>query len=341
MEDADPLGPLPGLAITPGSILGGVLLGVFLIFLLAFLLALYGEDLLKKLAAALHLPWPEKHPTLSEEELKALLDRSETPENGTEVISEAEHDLIENVFAFGDKTVSEVMTHRLDLSALPEEASLADALALIDSDKYSRIPVYREDIDHIVGLVNARDILFYAATAGVPEDSQNLKKTPSAPADRHARGTAFHLRNFLREALYTPETAKIAALFRRMQNEHAHMMVVIDEYGGTAGVVTMEDVLEELVGQIQDEYDEEEPEAQPLGENTWLVDGSLSLSEISELLAVELPSEDYDTVAGLVMDALGRIPEEGEEVCILRGHLQIRIIRMDGRRIEKLQISRS
>lgn len=250
---------------------------------------------------------------ISEAELREILDRSSEGGN----IPDDEQVLIENVFAFGDKTAADCMTHRVDLVAVEHDADIATLVKLLVEEKFSRIPVYEEDIDHIIGIFNGRDLLLRIAE-GKMED--------------------FSLDQILREPSYTPETAKISSLFRQMQNEHSHMAIVIDEYGGTAGVVTMEDLLEEIVGQIQDEYDEEEPEIQEIGHACWLVDGGTSLEDLKDFCGIEINHEDADTVAGLVLDELDRIPEPNEKAEVSFGGLHFTVEKMEERRIEKVRV---
>lgn len=250
---------------------------------------------------------------LSEEVLRELLERS----NGEGGLPSQEQDMIENVFAFGDKSVTECMTHRVDIVAVELGTSLDEIIEIVKSEKYSRIPVYDEDIDHILGVVNTRDLLLFAT-----EEKKDQ----------------FRLDDMIRETSFTPETAKITSIFKQMQTEHNHMAVVIDEYGGTAGIVTMEDLLEEIVGNIQDEYDEEEPEIEKVGEQCWLVDGGTSLELIEETSGIEMPVEDFDTVAGLVLDLLDRIPEPDEHPSANHLNLILTVEKMEDRRIEKVRV---
>lgn len=261
---------------------------------------------------------PEEEAVLiNEDELKALLDR--VNESGR--IPDEEQELIENAFAFGDKTVQDCMTHRVDLIAVDRQAKADEILTLLAEEKFSRVPVYEGDIDHIIGQFNSRDFLIMAAQKG----TLNFQKT-------------WDLNQILREANYTPENARVSSVFRRMQKEHIHLMVVIDEYGGTAGVVTMEDFLEEIVGQIQDEYDEEEPEIQAINDYTWLVDGGTSLEDLEERTGIRLSDEDEDTLAGWFLSKLDRIPESGEKPTVREGRLQFVVEEMEDRRLKKIRV---
>lgn len=210
------------------------------------------------------------------------------------------------------------MTHRVDLVAVEKNTSLPELLKLLEEEKFSRIPVYEEDIDHIIGHFHSRDLLLRVASGRTGED--------------------FKLEDILRTIQITPETAKISAVFRHMQTTHSHMVVVIDEYGGTAGIVTMEDLLEELVGQIQDEYDEEEPDVQKISPNCWLLEGDTSPEELAEATGVELPAEEYDTIAGFILDRLDRIPDPDEAAQVRYHNALFTVAAMDDRRIEKVKL---
>lgn len=249
---------------------------------------------------------------IAESDLLDLLEQAQENEQDNFYSS----DFLENVFSFGDKSVSECMTHRTEVVAAEADMDMDAFIDLLRQEKYTRIPVYEDDIDNIIGQVHSRDVLFFALT-GKAED--------------------FQLKSFLRPLLYAPESQPISALFSQMQNENMHMAVAIDEYGGTAGIITMEDVLEELVGQIEDEYDEvEEADIIPLGEGQWLLNGSLDLEDLSRELELDLPCDEHDTVAGLVLELLDRIPEEGERPSVRWGDYVFTVREMDEKRISKL-----
>ena len=250
---------------------------------------------------------------ISEEALRELLEKSS---QGGKIKNE-EQALIENVFAFGDKSVGETMTHRVDMLALDLDCELDEVIRLIKEEKYSRMPVYETDIDHILGLVNARDILLEVAENG---------------------SESFHLSKMMRDVSFTPETANVSTVFKQMQREHNHMTIVIDEYGGTAGLVTMEDLLEEIVGNIQDEYDEEKPEIQVLNPQCWLLDGTCSLELLQKASGVTLPVEDFDTVAGFILELLDRIPDPDEHATVQYDCLDFRVESMEERRIAEVKV---
>ncbi len=231
----------------------------------------------------------EEDRSVTEEEIRMMVDVGE--EKGT--IDQAEKLMINNIFELNNKSVTDVMTHRTDILALPVEADLAEVTSVINSEKYSRIPVYAETLDSIVGILHAKDVLHYVTAGGGPE--------------------GFVLRDLLRRAYFVPTSKRIDILLRELQREKTHMAVIFDEYGGTEGLVTLEDLIEEIVGSIFDEDDEEEREIDRLSGDEYLVKGSVSLDEAAELLSAELPLDDYDTLGGFLIGQLGRIPVPGGE----------------------------
>lgn len=290
-----------------------------LFFLLANLLRLpvkFGSRLTNSLLKMRGIDPNKSERIVTEEELRMMLDASK--ESGH--IPDDEKTLIENVFEFDDKSVGDVMTHRMDMFAVDIETPFDELVEQVIDEKYTRVPVYEEDIDHITGILHVRDLLYYAYAN--PEKSKNLD-----------------LRTIMRAATFTPESKNTATLFREMQRDHIHLMIVIDEYGGTAGLITIEDLLEEIVGQIQDEYDEEEPEIMRLSESRWLVRGTVTPEELGEAVGLELPEEEYETVAGMVIDLLDRIPEPMEHPTVAWRNLDFQVRRMDERRIDLLDVT--
>jgi CBS domain containing-hemolysin-like protein len=251
-------------------------------------------------------------PFITEDEIRHMVDVAEEEDT----IEEEERELIHSVFEFGDTIVREVMVPRPDMITIPADASLDDALKTILDAGYSRIPVYEGDTDHIVGLLYAKDLL------------KRLHETKRPRA----------LRELVRKPFFVPEQKKVAELMREMQEQRVHMAIVIDEYGGTAGLVTIEDLIEEIVGEIVDEYDREEPLVEPIDEKTMRVDAKMSIDEVNELLGVELPHEEWDTVGGLVFGLIGRVPIAGETVRF--DSLEFRTERVTGRRIQKVVITK-
>ncbi len=252
---------------------------------------------------------------VTEEGIRMMVDIGE--EKG--VIEAEEAELIENIFEFNNQTAEEVMVHRTDVSALSIADTDEDILNTIRETGFSRFPVYDEDIDDIVGTLNTRDYLLNA---------QDAQPKP--------------LRELVRPAYFVPETVHADALFRDMQKRKTHIAVVVDEYGGTSGIVTMEDLLEQIVGDIYDEFDpQQEQEVTQIGENLWRVSGSVDLETLSDALDVDLPlDEEYDTLGGLVYGQMTAIPEEGTTPEVEAFGLHIQIEKIEGRRVETAIISK-
>lgn len=224
---------------------------------------------------------------VTEEEIRMMVDVGE--ERGA--IDETEKMMINNIFDFDNKTVSEIMTHRIDVVGIPIVATLEEILETIGSEKYTRYPVYREHMDDIVGILHVKDL-----TLHVMECDEE----------------AFDLEKLLRKPYHVPMARPIDEVFSDFQKNKVHMAIVIDEYGGTAGIVTIEDLLEEIVGNILDEYDEDERDIVRMDDQSLLVSGITDLDEIERLLEIGLPTERYDTVSGFVIGQLGRFPEAGD-----------------------------
>ena len=249
-------------------------------------------------------------PMITEEELRALLEAS--AQSGA--IEEEEKEIIRNVISFGDTDVRQVMTPRIDIKALDIGAGLPAMLELIMDSGHSRIPVYEGSVDSIVGIVHAKDLL---------------------PA--LARGErALDLRNVMRLPLSVPENRQVDELLAEFRRSSVQLAIIQDEYGGTAGLVTIEDLLEELVGEIKDEYDQEDPLLSPLGPDVYRIDARMGIDDLNDQLDLDLPHEDFDTVGGFVFGQLGRQPEEGESV--LYEELEFVVEKTDGRRVDKIRL---
>lgn len=229
------------------------------------------------------------------------------------VIEGVQKDMINNIFEFDDITAEDIMTPRTDVEAIEVDEPVEEALRIGVEDGYSRVPVYEEDIDHVIGVLYIKDLLPYVG--------QKL------PGD-------VSLRHLVRETYFVPGTKRCGELFSEMTEKHIQMAMVVDEYGGLAGIVTMEDLLESIVGNIQDEYDHEEEEITPLGDNIFDVDGSIDMEELGELLGRKMPEGDYDTLAGFIMDELGRIPGEDEQPTVTYENVTFTVLKMDDRRID-------
>ena len=233
-----------------------------------------------------------------------------------DVLAESERDLIESVIEFGETIVREVMIPRTDMTTIESNLSVEAALEVTSRAGFSRIPVTGENIDDIIGLAYVKDLI-------------------RAELDDH-EGVVGEM---LRPPHFVPETKKVAPLLREMQRDSFHMAVVVDEYGGIAGLVTLEDLVEEIVGEIVDEYDVEEPLVQRLPDGTLGVDGRMPIDELNDLAGLSLPEGDWDTVGGLVFDRFGRVPRE-DETCDCDGYV-LRVERVKGRRITRVRVLQS
>ena len=229
--------------------------------------------------------------SVTEEEIKMMV--SQGQEKGT--IKQEEQELINNVFELNDITVSEIMRHRKDIFAVDINISTEELLEELSQEeyRYSRIPVYEETIDEIKGILYVKDVL------------KNINKK------------SFKVKNVVKEAYFVSQNRLINEVFRELQKNKKQIAIILDEYGGTAGLITMEDILEELVGDIYDEYDEEEKEFEKIDDNTYILSGSLPIYDVNKLLDADIPEGDYDTISGYLQDKLGRIPEDDEETPII------------------------
>lgn len=225
-----------------------------------------------------------------------------------------ELELISQVLEFTDGIVREVMVPRTDMITVAASDDTDRALDVVLECGRSRIPATGDDLDDIVGVLYARDLLTLFDTGGEARPVSKIMHT----------------------TFFVPETKKVSELFRELQKQKVHLAVVIDEFGGTAGLVTMEDLLEEIVGEIVDEYDEEEPLIQPVAEGEYIVDGRLPVDELAELFGTELPDEDWDTVGGLVLGLAGRVPEEGEVFHL--DAITFTAERVQGRRVSRIRV---
>ena len=229
----------------------------------------------------------EEEEVVTEEEIRMMIDVSE--QKGS--INKDEKEMIENVFEFNDRVVSEIMIPRTEIYALDINMSISDAIEEIISDnRFSRIPVYEDTIDKIKGIVYVKDIVTCL------------------------KNKRIKIKNLVKEAFYIPETSHINDVFKELRKSKKQIAIVVDEYGGTAGLVTMEDILEELVGEIYDEYDVVEKKYEQLSEKEYLIDGELTIYEIEKILDVEIPEGEYDTLSGYLVHLLNRIPNKDEDI---------------------------
>ena len=250
----------------------------------------------------------------TEEEIRILVDAG----NEKGLIETERKEMINNVFEFNDRTVGEIMTHRTDMEALELTENLNEVFKAFNESGHSRIPVYDEDIDDIVGMLYVKDLLELFV------DEKKREK--------------FSIRNYMREPMFVYENLKCDDLFDEFQKTKVQVAIVLDEYGGTYGIVSMEDLLESIVGDIQDEYDDEEQEFQELNENHFIVDGAAIIDDVAKLIGVELDDSMNDTIGGLVMDKLGYVPEEDEHPSVTIGNAVFTIKSMDERSIDKIDI---
>ena len=249
--------------------------------------------------------------SVTEEEIKMMVDQGQ--EKGT--IKEEEKELINNVFELNDITVSEIMRHRKDIFAVDINISTDELLEELSKEeyRYSRIPVYDETIDEIKGILYVKDVL------------KNISKK------------SFRVKNVVKEAYFVSQNRLINEVFKELQKNKTQIAIVVDEYGGTAGLITMEDILEELVGDIYDEYDEEEKEFEKIDENTYLLSGSMPIYDVNKLLDSEIPEGDYDTISGYLQDKLGRIPDDEETPIIDTEKVTYKIEEYEDKRIIKIK----
>ena len=248
---------------------------------------------------------------VTEEEIKMMIDQGK--EKGT--IEESEKELLNNVFEFNDIVASEIMTHRTDIFAVDKDISLDELLKEISKEeyRYSRIPVYDEVIDEIQGILYVKDIL------------KNVNKK------------SFKIKDIMKDAYFVPQNKMIDELFKEMQKNKMQMAIVLDEYGGTAGLITMEDILEELVGDIYDEYDEVEEEYEKIDDDTYILSGSMPIYDVNKLIDAKIPEGDYDTLSGFLQEELGRIPDEEEYPTIETKEITYKIQEYEDRRIVKVK----
>jgi CBS domain containing-hemolysin-like protein len=253
-------------------------------------------------------------PAVTEEEIKEWIDVGK--EEGT--IEQGEQDMLYSVLEFSDTTTRAIMTPRVDVTLIEDTSSFEEAIRTFSDTGLSRIPVYHDRIDNIIGILNVKDLF-------------------SAMVSRRKDTT---IKDLMYEPLFVPDTKKIDDLLKELQGHRVHMAIVIDEYSSFVGIVTVEDIIEEIVGDIMDEYDKEEPEVQKLAEGVYIVDAQIWVDEINERLGINLPTaETYETVGGLIIDRLGHLPQHpGEKVEIDEGKVTLIVMAMHGRRMVKVKL---
>ncbi len=248
----------------------------------------------------------------SEEELRIMISSS----TSSGVLDPQEREYLNNIFDFGDRVAREIMVPRPDIEALPNDARLDELVERAAFGRYTRYPVYEGDVDHVLGAVHVKD-LFRAAK----ED-----------------GGTFDIESLIRECLVVPETKRIEEILREFQKRKLQMAIVIDEWGSVEGLITIEDVLEEIVGEIQDEFDEDKASIEPLGNDSYAIDGRIPIIEVNQYFDLDLPHEDFDTIGGYILGSLGRPPEAGDVVEAEDTTLRVKSV--DGPRVSMLTLQR-
>ncbi len=257
---------------------------------------------------------PVPRSIISDEEIRTLINVGH--KEGSVEKNEAE--LLDNVFDFGDRPVSEVLVPRPEVIGVEKGKSLSDFLAIYSKNPMSRFPVYEENMDNVIGILSIKEVLMALAKGGLTMDS---------PID-----------SLVRPAYFTPETKRISELFAEMKDKNYRMAIVVDEYGGTAGIVSLSRLMEEIVGPVGDELARVEKEYESINENTYQIDGSLRIEQANEELGLELPEGDYETVAGFILHLIGRIPRQGQQ--IKYKHLKLVITKMRGNKIEEIMLTK-
>lgn len=257
----------------------------------------------------------KKENSTTEEEIKQLVD----DDNGELEMSQRE--MINKVFEFDDTTAGDIMTHRTDIIAVEDDKNIIDVVKAAIDEGFSRIPIFHEDLDNILGIIYVKDLLkFVGCEISKDED----------------------IKAYIREPLYVPETIPCGRLFEKMTDTRIQLAIVVDEYGGTAGLVTIEDIIEELVGDIEDEYDEEDESIQKLDENTYIFEGVTDIEDVENALGISFPEGDYDTLAGFVISRLGFVPTQNDvDAVVDYSGVVFTVLDVEDRRIEKIKASKS
>lgn len=251
----------------------------------------------------------KKEQAITEDELRTIVDVSH--EEG--VLEHEEHEMINNLFDFGNSQAKDVMIQRIDMTCASIDSTYDEIIDIFRAEKYTRLPIYQDSIDNVVGIINVKDLLLYPA------------------------GENFHVSKILREPYYTYEFKKTSELMEELKKTSNNITIVLDEYGSTVGMITLEDLLEEIVGEIRDEYDEDEEDCiVKISDTEYSINGMTKLDDLNELIGTNYSSEDYDSVSGLVIDLLERLPVEGDEVVIKNARLVVD--KISNNRIDKLHL---
>jgi CBS domain containing-hemolysin-like protein len=271
--------------------------------ILSWIKRLFGEKKAEDLT-------PEQREKAIEESIEQFASRVSSEDN---ILEEDEREMIHGVVELGETTVKEIMVPRVDIVGIEHGTSMKDVIEIIRKSGHSRIPLYRNSLDEIIGIIYAKDLLTYAS-----------------------KGEEIDLSTIARKSYFIPENIKIDDLLGQMRKRKLHIAIVADEYGGTSGLVTMEDIIEEIVGEIEDEYDFEAPPIVQLSKREYLVDGTLTISDLNEELDLRLPEDEIETVGGLIYDLVGSLPEKGQILKYDGNEFIVHVI--EGQRIVKVKI---
>jgi len=255
----------------------------------------------------------EGQKVVTEDEIRSIVE--ESGKSGS--IDEEESEMIQNVFDFSDSTVDEIMTHRTDIAAINVKASKKEVIDFIQKEQYTRFPVYKDSIDHIIGTLHVKDLF------------KHLYDEGDLP-----------IQKLIRAPYFIPETKNNSELFKEMQSRKNHIAIVLDEYGGTAGLVTIEDLVEEILGNISDEYDTDDYEIKEIEKGVFIVDGLMNINDVEDIIEANLPTDDYDTLSGFILGQLGRFPHENEETIVYYHRYQFKVISLTQHVINKVKISK-
>ncbi len=251
----------------------------------------------------------------TEEEILSLVEEGQ--EKG--LIGDDTKNIIENIFDFDDTVAYEIMTHRRDMVAIEDTDSLEEVVDIAVNSGYSRIPVYHDDIDSIIGVLYVKDLLKYVCS-DVPKN--------------------FKISDIVRKVLFVPRTKDCRSLFSKMNKEKIQIAIVVDEYGGTEGLLTLEDLIEDILGNIQDEYDNEKEEIKQISDKKYTVDGSTSIEDVEELIGEDIHDNDSDTIAGFMLTRLGRVPDEDEHPSIEHKNFKFTVLQTEDRRMKEILIEK-
>jgi putative hemolysin len=250
---------------------------------------------------------------VTEEEIRLMFDVGE--ESG--ILNKTEREMLDGIFEFDDTLAREVMTPRTNVFTVDIDTSVEEIIDTVVEEQYSRVPVYQNDTDNIIGILYMKDLFPHIRKHDVQE---------------------INIRDILRPAYFVPETKNIDTLFRELQHNKNHIAILIDEYGGFSGILTIEDLMEEIFGNIADEYDEDVKDIEKIDKNTYIINGLVSIDDINDRLHLKVPSENFDTIGGFVVDLLGNIPREDEEHIVEYENLTFKVEKVDEKRIEKLKL---